>query len=540
MARQLKQSYMSLTAGGNVDESPFRLIQESLILGQNAVYDEGGNITKRPGSKLAVTEPVRDNNNINAIPWNQIFVYKKYDGTEELIGFAGDRSYKIDIDDNTITKLGTDFTEGLIWNATNYFGVFICTNGTDKIQRYDGTTWTTLDNDLNSGTLSNIPYAKYVFAHRNHLFVAVIRYSTSDPLQYNKTAYSPIDWEIRSDFVSGSVADWVRVDVLGSEMDNRSVLTGLGAYGQDLLFFTRDSVHRLVGSSNYDYGLIPIGGNLGTVSHNSIIQTPTATLFFTESGLGAYNGGVPFIISDGINRYLRSIDDSRFENIVATHYKGNVIKRDLYYFFCTLKFPGETITHNNFGLIYDIKRNAWFTNTGQDADGVAVGETNERDVMYYGDRNGLVYQVDDILPDDNGVPIDWYIVLGALTFGDPESEFIFSIIDLFYGSLESVSTLKFTMSPDLMDLTDSSGDQVAPNSVDVRLPATKVSKLFDPVKWVEQEVWDSYARGKITLLINEVGSNLFLGISNSDPSNFFIEGIGIRGHAMGEYREITA
>ena len=148
---------MSLTAGGNVDESPFRLIQESLILGQNAVYDEGGNITKRPGSKLAVTEPVRDNDNINAIPWDQKFIYKKYDGTEELIGFAGDRSYKIDISGNTITKLGTGFTEGLVWNATNYFGVFICPNGTDKIQRYDGTKWTTLDNDLNSGTLLNIP-----------------------------------------------------------------------------------------------------------------------------------------------------------------------------------------------------------------------------------------------------------------------------------------------------------------------------------------------------------------------------------------------
>ena len=379
-----------------------------------------------------------------------------------------------------------------------------------------------------------------MFTHRNHLFAAVIRYSSSDEWQYNNTGYSPIDWEIRSAFVSGSVADWLRVDTLGSEMDNRSVLTALGVYGQDLLFFTRDSMHRLIGSSNADFALIPIPGNLGTVSHNSVVQTPTATLFFTESGLGAYSGGVPFIISDGMNRYLRSTDDSRFENIVAVHYKGNTIKRDLYYFFCTLKFTGETITHNNFGLIYDIKRNAWFTVTGMDADGVAVGETNERDVMYYGDRNGLVYQVDDILPDDNGVPIDFYIILGALTLGDVEGEFIFSYIDLFYGSLESVSVLKFTMSPDLMDLTDSSGDQVAPNSVDVRLPATKVSKLFNPVKWVEQNVWDSYARGKITILINEVGSNLFISISNSDPSNFFIEGISIRGHEMVEYSEVTA
>jgi hypothetical protein len=516
----LWERFFSNSEGQNSDTSPLMLKNHALLM-QNHVYDESGSISVRQGTEPLKNEPLWDTAGTTAQRIRGLFVYTKSGGTSYIIAFAGTRAYTYDSDADEWTSQQTGLTESTVYSATIFDDVFYCANGNNDVQTFDGTTWG------DTSGVSNFPSApSYVAAHRNHLFAF--------PVNTNHLRFSPLNW-------NGTDA-WVTLDDLAFGDDETALLTGGSQLGREFIVTTRNKHFKITGSSKANWSIIPMPSAHGCVSHNSIQRIGDKLMWLSEAGFIVFDGHSAQIISNKtISRYWRGIDASRLNVSVSAYYRGNKIKRNWYICFLTLEDDVESYDYNNFAFLYDITNNSWQTITGWYGDCTAVGEdSNGFDVLYFGTKDGIVQEADKFNAfDDSGAPIDKDLILGPATGGNIplETKKNFRRILMWYGS-RNTATLKVMLTANYEDLTDSSGDTVAPVFRNITLESFDVPEMLNGVRYDQPNIWESQQMRQLEFGVNKAGRTLYLRFSNSEMGkNYIIHGFSVGCIPRGEYVE---
>lgn len=151
---------------------------------------------------------------------------------------------------------------GKVRFAKHHFGsvaVLIITDGQGKPFKWDGSTFA----QITSAT-TEVNGADFVANHKNHLFFA------EDTTVTFTAPFSD------TDFTPASGAGTI-------EFDN--AVTGMISFRQQLVIFTEQSIHLLVGSTIADFALEPITQDIGAVSPDTVQEIGGDIMFLGPDGL---------------------------------------------------------------------------------------------------------------------------------------------------------------------------------------------------------------------------------------------------------------
>jgi len=509
---------------------------------KNMVYDEGNNIVRRRGMQRITETPIFDTDAVTELPIDALFYTQTEAGDGHWVAFAGTGAHVFnETKGDWDTFVQTGLTAGLQWCGVTFNGTFIATNGTDKMQKWAGTVddegvptgWTTVDDNGEGGFYSNIPYPKYIAVHKNQLFAAVYRDTAGGEIHYNQVRYSPITPTVTP------FQDWDANDIFNVKL-NEPVSGILSDAHSDVLVITSvNQTEILTGSSSANFGQVLVSGDTGCLSQATMANTDLGLVWLSKQGVVVFDGSAVQKFSTNVDRYFRGFNTDRFEYACAAYYQGYNQQKKWYLLSVTLKYEEETLDYNNFILGFDFNRDAAaFTITGWDADCFAVGESENSDILYFGDRNGLVCRADYGF-DDDGNPIDSQLILGPFTGGDMVYEKAYHNAHILLANVSPL-TLKFTYSTDLENLEDSDGNTVLPKSRSIDFTGLETPDLFNSVKFDQEKVWENYAFKEHTIALPRLtGKTLFLGIGNSGiVKDYAIHGVRVDSYEHGMSRAV--
>jgi hypothetical protein len=132
-------------------------------------------------------------------------------------------------------------------------------DGTNAPAYYDNTTFTVID-----GAPANVIGAEHVAVFKNHVF-----YGKDDYLNFT----APYN---EADFTPANGA---------GEVDVGSQITGLFVFRDQLIIFSREKIHRLVGNTVADFQLLPITDDIGCIETDTIQEVGGDVMFLAPDGL---------------------------------------------------------------------------------------------------------------------------------------------------------------------------------------------------------------------------------------------------------------
>jgi hypothetical protein len=262
-------------------------------------------------------------------------------------------------------------------------------NGTDSLQRFDGTAVT---------SIADSPLGNILMVYQSRLFIANgynVNYSdVGDP------EYFPPHFMITP--------------------PGDDVVTGLGEWNGNGIIFKERSIWKFnfsfnTATSAYDVELSQIPSNSGCISHRTIQKVENVLWYFDGRAvkyLGASPNQIGVIrtedISFTIYQGLNKIRDSLKTSAVAL-YDG--------YNYLMFTAENEFSEYNDFGYDYDTGYPGWTTRRGNNASSVVL----HKGKRYYGSSTiGQVYEMDveDVYTDD-GAPVDMIVETKDTDLGNP-------------------------------------------------------------------------------------------------------------------------
>lgn len=181
--------------------------------------------------------------------------------------------------------------------------------------------------------------------------------------------------------------------------NDSDVLTGGRSYNDQMMFFKRNSFHKLLGDSADNYDLAEVSTEYGCLSNKAIAEYDNILLFLDEKGIVQYNGSDWQIISHPVEPVFRRMNiGAALQEAVAIHYDF----RNQVWF----GIPVDGATQNNFTVVYDYLLNAWTFFDGFNPSSFAMAKRDLTiDRLWFGDYSGNISHFSPSFYSDNGTGI---------------------------------------------------------------------------------------------------------------------------------------
>lgn len=241
-------------------------------------------------------------------------------------------------DSGTWTEIGSDvLTTGLDNFFTQAGNKIYISNGIDDNASYDGTTFTSLDNNT-------YPKAKYTAFWKNYLFICGdgVLNGTN---HHNRVWFSNLG---NPDTITTGT------DYFDVGKSDGQAITGIAPLGEFLVIFKRKSVYILSGANPNAWkladgvnNLSQIANGIGCVSAKSIVQVGNDLWFMSDDGIRSVRrneqGSIPLmgLVSGNIKQTISEINWSYAHRIAGAYFDNKVY----------MAIPTGTSTTNNKVLV---------------------------------------------------------------------------------------------------------------------------------------------------------------------------------------------
>lgn len=332
--------------GLNDKESPFKIHPMQAAALENIEVSESDAFSRLGYTQYGTTT--------GSGPIQNMHDHRESDSTEAHLRTRQNKIQKY----NTATGVWDDMTLPISITAnlkSSYVtlnDITVHANGTDNDLSFDGSTWT---------ERSANPKADVQIVHENR--VVKLKFSTgmvyysdiNDPLTYDALAFHRVD------------------------PNNAQRGVGLGRLNGQLVVFKERKkyvITALVGGA-----IIPLDGDISTVSHYSIAETGSSLIFLSQSGWFELRGTQTFLISDHID--MGNLNDNLLSKAHAIFYQNK------YRCFVTENGVG----YNNLEYVFhtDIRtpfaENPYAITRNRGLNGLCYVKTlrNGKETLYFGD-----------------------------------------------------------------------------------------------------------------------------------------------------------
>lgn len=248
------------------------------------------------------------------------------------------------------------------------------------------------------------PTMDYVCECGNRLFGC----STAKHEIYASKLGDPLNWNVFSGISTDSYA---------ATIGSPGSFTGIAAYRSNVLFFKEDMIHVLSGTrpANFQIDTLECRGMQKLSSNSSAVVNET--LFYkSDSGIMAYSGNLPELVSDAFGDYNTG-------RVISAGTDGKK-------YYCCL-VTGDDECHL---MVYDILRGIWIRE-----DSVAVSDFAAVGNNLYMMTDGKIYDLhtgtsvetgeawkDETLVDEKDVM--WYATTGAIGLDSPYEKYIAALM----------------------------------------------------------------------------------------------------------------
>lgn len=248
------------------------------------------------------------------------------------------------------------------------------------------------------------PAMDYVCECGNRLFGC----SSAKHEIYASKLGDPLNWNVFSGISTDSYA---------ATVGSPGTFTGIAAYRSNVLFFKEDMIHVLSGTrpANFQIDTLECRGMQKLSSNSSAVVNET--LFYkSDSGIMAYSGNLPELVSDAFGDYNTG-------HVISAGTDGKK-------YYCCL-VTGDDECHL---MVYDILRGIWIRE-----DSVAVSDFAAVGNNLYMMTDGKIYDLhtgtsgetgeawkDETLVDEKDVM--WYATTGAIGLDSPYEKYIAALM----------------------------------------------------------------------------------------------------------------
>lgn len=190
-------------------------------------------------------------------------------------------------------------------------------DGVNAVKSWTGAAAATLgvaySPDIDAPTSGNMPKAKLIVAHNNHLFIAnTLEGATSFP---NRVRFSH----------PGKAEAWRDIDYFDVTPDDGDQITGLLPFRDHLIIFKHRSVYALYGVDFNDFSLLPITHTTGAPTQEAVTASPSTAYWWSNAdGLFSYNGSQVFYLFEPLRPAIQDGTITTFNAVVAGFYEGKV------------------------------------------------------------------------------------------------------------------------------------------------------------------------------------------------------------------------
>jgi len=180
------------------------------------------------------------------------------------------------------------------------------------------------------------------------------------------------------------------------------VVTGMKAYGNNVIITKEKSFSKIIGSTPEDLALVELSAEFGNLSNKSMIEYEQKLGWLDKRGWLEYNGSSWELISTPVEPMFRRM------NLAAAREKACAVNHQ-YRNQVWIGVPIDGSTQNNITVVYDYLVGAWtfFDGFNPASFALAKGQLNTPTV-WRGDYSGLVYSFGESLFGDNGMGITCY------------------------------------------------------------------------------------------------------------------------------------
>lgn len=290
--------------------------------------------------------------------------------------------------------------------ATQNDNVYI-TNGVNVMSKWDGTTYT-------ATSPGSPPTAKYVFVHKNLMFLA------GNSVNPSRLYFSAL----------ADPESWPALNFIDVGRGDGDTITGLAVLLDRLVIFKNNSVWLLEGDSSSNFVLRRASSQAGCVDQHSVVEVNNTLGFMARDGFYFFDGVRVQLASEKISATVAALNESQFGLVAAVHYPN--IRKVL------VALPGSGMTFNDTVLVFDTQRAAWTVYKGINAASWVIWRQFSVDHLLFGSSTtGQLYDAETGYSDD-GAAIACYAVTKALDLGGTElSKYI---IDSFVTAKETSGT----------------------------------------------------------------------------------------------------
>lgn len=439
-------------------------------------------INKRPGYTVLNSTEISGSSGIYGL-----FPFYYSNGTyRELIAVSGTGIYKYVPSSTSFSSINTGLTAGLRTRAETFHDLFITANGTDNIQKYNGTTSAVLG--------GSPPVCKYIKLHKNYLFLA--GNSTYPSRLYWCDLDTPETWDSLS-----------FVDVNPNDGD---IITGLDVSFDSLLITKEYNTYLLYGDTpDYTEGLTlwrikKANSDTGSVNQGSIAITGQGLIFLSRNGGVQVLGGTTTdsdlnfdslrssMLSGDITTTVSGLNESRIAQAEAVSWDSKYI----------LSVPNSSSTTNNLNLVYDYYAGSW-TLWDIPANCWCIYRSSGVDYLYFGScTDGYVYRITKNTFNDNGTAISAYYKTKDLNQGSPSNDKVFR---RYYVTLNKSNDFSVTVEHNI-DFGDSTGTNT--------VAAQASSSLWGTMVWGTNK-WGAATTSSTRVDMNERGKHINYKFSNN-------------------------
>lgn len=290
------------------------------------------------------------------------------------------------INGHTPTFTGVDKVRFVKYNWTT--PVIVVLDGVNRAQKWDGTTWTT----INASGSATKP--KYGAEFKNRLWV-----TNGDSILISSVPLA------ETDYTAGSGAFTVNVGF---------PIVGLKAFRDSLFIFGEDQIKQLTGNTSADFVVKPVTANIGCIAPDSIVEIGGDVYFLGPDGIRPIGGTdrIGDVELETISRDIQPLIQSIRRNYDLARVSAVAVrgKSQFRYFY----YDGTISTADSEGLICALRKNdgglSWeFSQLlGLNVYSCDSGYIDGVEYIVHGDGNGYVYRQEQGTTFNGGAIISVY------------------------------------------------------------------------------------------------------------------------------------
>lgn len=361
------------------------MLDSELRVGINVILDEIGVVKKRKGysqigNQITASEDILGNYYFNS----STSAYSQH-----MVACNASIYYN---SSGTWTSISSGWTADTRVRFESFLDYVFFFNGVDTPESWLGT------GAAGSNNLTSAPVCKYGRVFQDRFYFA------NETGNKSRVYFSSIPSD-------GEITWTTATDYLDVNPEDGQSITGLAENSGRLLIFKDNSMFRWSGYSTEADPIIDIG----TSSQESVQTINAKTYFFNRYGVYVYDGGMPYLISRKIQKWIDAIDQSTLADATAE------VDNDHYY----LSVGDVTVdgtAYTNVVLVYHIPLKAWTIWTLGDAPKF-FGHyySSGARLVSFGDSNGEVFRLNNG-NDDDSAPISVNIETKQYDLNTPEEE----------------------------------------------------------------------------------------------------------------------